>query len=70
MENYPNLSLKIKSFFILPAFLWACLHHTMKGGVKTLWRMLPEQALEPEPLLPHQQGAATEAINFVGARAN
>lgn len=42
----------------------------MKGGVKTLWRMLPEQALEPEALLPHQQAAATEAINFVGARAN
>lgn len=42
----------------------------MKGGVKTLWRLLPEPALEPEAMLPHQQGAATELIIFVEARAN
>lgn len=42
----------------------------MKGGDKTLWRVLPEPALEPEAVLPHQQGAATELITLVGARAN
>lgn len=36
------------------------------GGVKTLWRVLPEPALEPEAVLPHQQGAATELITFFG----
>lgn len=42
----------------------------MKGGVKTLWRALPEPALEPEAVLLHQQGAATELIIFIEARAN
>lgn len=42
----------------------------MKGGAETLWRELAEPALEPEAVLPHQQGAATELITFLGARAH
>lgn len=42
----------------------------MKGGVKALWRVLLEPALETETVLLHQQGAATELIIFTEARAN
>lgn len=41
-----------------------------EGWCSDSWRLLPWPALEPEAVLPHQQGAATELITFDGAKTN